>query len=181
MKGSLPHSFRRFGAAAVAAALIPASAAANAYTNHAGHAVSGVPVALDKRSVTLADDPPPAPPDVAVSAGTAADVVGEDGAEDSTSREPRTTVYPLSIFPESERRRIAADFGEPLLPEDVKRAVEASERARRRSVARAAKGLCTQEESDAFCRRNAEALAAYLEKEVAAGRITSAEADALHR
>ena len=176
MKASLAHSFRRFGAAAVAAALIPASAAANAYTNHAGHAVSGVPVALDKRSVTLADGPPPAPPDIAVAAG-----VGEDGAGDSAPRERRTTVYPLSIFPESERRRIAADFGEPLLPEDVKRAVEASERARRRSVARAAKGLCTQGESDAFCRRNAEALAAYLEKEVAAGRITRAEADALFR
>ena len=58
---------------------------------------------------------------------------------------PRSSLYSLSIFPESEQRRIAADFGEPRLPVEVKRAIAGAEKAMARSRKRAEKGLCTKE------------------------------------
>ena len=90
-------------------------------------------------------------------------------------------VYPLSIFPESEQRRIAADFGEPRVPAPVKRAVEGARRAMARSRRRAELGLCTQEESDDFCANSEAALEGYLDKQVAEGAITPAERAALVR
>ena len=100
-----------------------------------------------------------------------------------------STTYPLSIFPESEQRRIAADFllrqgsggqvGLLRVPDAVKRAVTGAEKAIARSRKRAAKGLCTQEESDAFCAKTEAALRIYLDRQVKEGVITAAERKAL--
>ena len=65
---------------------------------------------------------------------------------------------PLSIFPETERRRLAADYvlAHPeagaaalLVPDEVRRAVDANAKAMRRAALRAEKGLCSKEESEA--------------------------------
>ena len=87
----------------------------------------------------------------------------------------------MSIFPESEQRRIAADFGEPRLPVEVKRAIDGAEKAMARSRKRAEKGLCTKEESEAFCAKSSAALRAYLDKQVESGAITPAERKAIGR
>ena len=50
-----------------------------------------------------------------------------------------------------------------------------------RSRKRAGKGLCSQEESDAFCEKSAAALKSYLDKQVESGTITSDERKALGR
>ena len=123
----------------------------NSYTNHAGNVVSGVVVALDMRTATI-------------------------------SNEMETVALPLSIFPEPERRRIAADFvlrqggaGKIELlrvPAEVKRAVEGAEKSIARSRKRAKMGLCSKEESDAFCAESEAALRSYLDKQVESGAIT---------
>ena len=98
--------------------------------------------------------------------------------------------YPLSIFPEFEQRRIAADYvlNHPEMgiaalrvPVAVKRAITGAEKAMARSRKRAEKGLCTKEESDAFCEKSAAALKSYLDKQVKEGVITPAERKALMR
>ena len=126
--------------------------AENAYTNHAGNLVSGWPVKL-----------------------TATHVVLSEGATQTTNH------YPLSIFPKSEQRRIAADFGQPRVPVAVRRAIAGAEKAMARSRKRAEKGLCTQEASDAFCAKSAAALKSYLDKQVEEGVLTPAERKALGR
>ena len=130
----------------------------NSYTNHAGNVASGVVVALDARTATI-------------------------------SNAMETVKLPLSIFPEPEQRRIAADFvlgkggvGQIDLlrvPAEVKRAVEGAKKAMARSRKRAAKGLCTQEESDAFCEESEAVLKRYLDKQVESGVITPAERKAI--
>ncbi|MBP5791129.1 MAG: hypothetical protein J6W80_02590 [Kiritimatiellae bacterium] len=82
---------------------------------------------------------------------------------------------------ESEQRRIAADFGQPRVPVAVKRAITGAEKAMARSRKRAEKGLCTKEESDAFCKKSEAALQCYLDKQVEGGVITPAERKALGR
>ena len=156
--------------------------AENAYTNHAGNAIAGWPVALTATHVVLCE-------------GCTTD------QRLTTNDQRLTTTYPLSIFPESEQRRIAADFllrqGSHLrqgyggqgggqvdqlrVPVAVKRAVAGAEKAMARSRKRAEKGLCTQEESDAFCEKSASALRSYLDKQVKEGVITPAERKALGR
>ena len=135
----------------------PCARAENAYTNHAGNVVSGFVVALDARTTTI-------------------------------SNATETAALPLSIFPEPEQRRIAADFvlqhggGQVELlrvPPAVKRAVAGAERAMARSRKRAEKGLCSKEESDAFCAESEAALGAYLDKQMQSGTITPAERTAL--
>ena len=102
----------------------------------------------------------------------------------------RPTTYPLSIFPESEQRRIAADFtllqgggrvDQLRVPVAVKRAITGAEKAMARSRKRAEKGLCTKEESDAFCAKSEAALKSYLDKQVKEGVITPAERKAFGR
>ena len=137
-----------------------AARAENAYTNHAGNVVSGVVVALDARTTTI-------------------------------SNATEALKLPLSIFPTNEQRRIAADFllrqggsgdvGLLRVPVAVKRAITGAEKAMARSRKRAEKGLCTQEESDAFCEKSASALRSYLDKQVESGTITPAERKALRR
>ena len=138
-------------------ALALSARAEPAYTNHAGNVVSGVVVALDTRTATI-------------------------------SNATETVTLPLSIFPEPEQRRIAADYvqGHPgtgaavlRVPVAVKRAVEGAEKAMARSRLRAEKGLCTQEESDAFCEKSEAALKSYLDKQVESGIITPDERKAL--
>ena len=133
--------------------------AENAYTNHAGNVVSGVVVALDARTTTI-------------------------------SNAAETLTLPLSIFPESEQRRIAADFviGQGAgrtdllrVPVAVKRAIAGAEKAMARSRKRAEKGLCSKEESEAFCAKSESALKSYLDKQVKEGVITPAERKALGR
>ncbi len=142
----------------------------NSYTNHAGNAISGWPVKLTQKEVTLADSK-------SVNAST-----------NQPFNSSSLTTYPLSIFPESERRRIAADFvilqggGQVELlriPVAVKRAVSGAEKAMARSRKRAEKGLCTKDESEAFCSKSAAALRRYLDKQVKEGVITPAERKAL--
>lgn len=145
------------------------------YTNHAGNVVAGWPVKLTQKEVALAER-----------------VVANDcqlstndyrlSANDyrlSTNDYRLTTTYPLSIFPESEQRRIAADFGQPRVPAAVKRAITGAEKAMARSRKRAEKGLCTKEESDEFCAKSAAALKSYLDKQVKDGVLTPAERKAL--
>ena len=130
-----------------------------AYTNHAGNVASGVVVALDARTATI-------------------------------SNAAETVKLPLSIFPEVEQRRIAADFvlrqggghiDQLRVPVAVKRAITGAEKAMARSRKRAEKGLCSKEESDAFCSKSEAALKSYLDKQVKEGVITPAERKALGR
>ena len=151
--------------------LVLAARAENAYTNHAGNVIAGWPVELTAKQVTLAER--------------------TSYSQSSTlNSQPSTTTYPLSIFPESERRRIAADFllsqgggqvGLLRVPVAVKRAIAGADKAMARSRKRAEKGLCTKEESDAFCEKSASALRSYLDKQVKSGTITPAERKALGR
>ncbi len=135
------------------------------YTNHAGNVVAGWPVKLTQKEVALAEG--------VVTNGCQ---LTTNGCNFST-----TNTYPLSIFPESEQRRIAADFGQPRVPAAVKRAITGAEKAMARSRKRAEKGLCTKEESDDFCAKSAAALKTYLDKQVKEGVITPAERKALGR
>ena len=134
--------------------------AENAYTNHAGNVVTGTVIALDARTTTISN---------------------------ATER----LELPLSIFPASEQRRIATDFllgqgsGEQVgllrVPVAVKRAIAGADKAMARSRKRAEKGLCTKEESEAFCAKSESALKSYLDKQVKEGTITPAERKALRR
>ena len=150
------------------------------YTNHAGNVVAGWPVKLTQKEVALAER------------------VATNDCQLTTNHYPLatnhyqlTTTYPLSIFTESEQRRIAADFllrqgsggqvGLLRSPDAVKRAITGAEKAMARSRKRAEKGLCTKEESDDFCTKSEAALKTYLDKQVKEGVITPAERKALGR
>ena len=122
------------------------------YTNHAGNVVAGRPMSLTATKVVLAIPP------------------AKNGE-----------TYPLSIFPESEQRRIAVDFGTPRVPPDVQRTVDSMKKAMARSRRRAEKGLCTKEESEAFRAKSESALKRYLDRQVQSGVLTSAERDLLLR
>ena len=169
MKGekSIPRRLQRVARRAfilpvVSISLFAASAfAEGGYTNHAGNVVAGWPVKLTQKEVTLAE-------------GTTNSQLSTFNFQLST-----TNAYPLSIFPESEQRRIAADFGQPRVPVAVKRAITGAEKAMARSRKRAEKGLCTKEESDDFCAKSAAALKSYLDKQVKEGVITPAERKAI--
>ena len=170
MKGekSIPRRLQRVARRAfilpvVSISLFAASAfAEGGYTNHAGNVVAGWPVKLTQKEVTLVEG------------------VATNGCQLTTNgSSPSTTnAYPLSIFPESEQRRIAADFllrqgsggqvGLLRVPVAVKRAITGAE-----------KGLCTKEESDDFCAKSAAALRNYLDKQVKEGVITPAERKAI--
>lgn len=106
-------------------------------------------------------------------------VIALDDRTATFSNSTETLTLPLSIFPESEQRRLAADYGAPRIPESVRRAVAGAERAIARSRQRAAKGLCPPEESADFRARTAAALAAYLDQQVESGILTPAERAAL--
>ena len=145
------------------------------YTNHAGNVVAGWPVKLTAKQVTLSEHAP-------------GSQLSTTNAQPSAFQpfnlstfQPSTATYPLSIFPESEQRRIAADFGKPRIPEKVRRAIAGAEKAMARSRKRAEKGLCTKEESETFCAKSEAALRSYLDRQVESGAITPAERKALGR
>ena len=151
--------------------------AENAYTNHAGNVVSGWPVKLTSTQVVLVE-----------TALCSQSSPTNSQLTTYNSQLSTTNTYPLSIFPEPEQRRIAADFvlnhpeaGIDVLrvPAAVKRAIAGADKAMARSRKRAEKGLCTQEESDDFCERSKSALKSYLDKQVESGAITPAERKAL--
>jgi len=125
-------------------------------------------------------------------------VVALDARTMEISNATETVKLPLSIFPEAEQRRIAADFvlrqggGSPgtarptggqidllRVPVAVKRAVEGAEKSMARSRKRAEKGLCSKEESEDFCEKSEAALRSYLDKQVESGAITPAERKAI--
>ena len=81
-------------------------------------------------------------------------VVALDARTTTISNATEALTLPLSIFPTNEQRRIAADFGQPRVPVAVKRALAGAEKAMARSRKRAEKGLCSKEESDAFCEKS---------------------------
>lgn len=151
------RSWRRLCALCVLTLALPARAERPAYTNHAGYAVSGAVIALDATTTTI-------------------------------SNETESVTVPLSIFPETERRRLAADYvlthpeagvSALLVPEEVRRAVDANAKAIRRSRLRAEKGLCTQEESNSFCASARAALDAWLDEKEKAGVLLPSERNAL--
>ena len=153
------------------------------YTNHAGNVVSGWPVKLTATQVVLQEGGSPGRagvPSPAADGGGTPSLPGFATAS-TTNHQLPTTTYPLSIFPESEQRRIAADFGQPRVPVAVKRAVTGAEKAMARSRKRAEKGLCSKEESEAFCEKSAAALKSYLDKQVKEGVITPEERKAIGR
>lgn len=106
-------------------------------------------------------------------------VIAMDARAVTISNEMETVVLPLSIFPELEQRRIAVEFGKPRVPVAVQRTVDGAKMAIARSRKRAEKGLCSKEESDAFCAESKAALQGYLDKQVESGAITPAERDSL--
>lgn len=129
----------------VVSVIFAALSTVGSYTNLAENVISGVPIQLDRREVTI-------------------------------SNSFEVAKYPLSIFPETEKRRIAADFGSTMLiPRGVMRAVESNEKAVARSQKRAEKGFCTKEESEAFVNRSRSALKTYLDRQVDGGVITPTE------
>ena len=169
------------------------------YTNHAGNVVSGWPVKLTATQVVLQEGGSPGRLG-GTPRPTCVDQPSTTNHQPPTTNYQLTTTYPLSIFPESEQRRIAADFvlrhqpsrgygtingggyvDQLRVPVAVKRAVAGAEKAMARSRKRAEKGLCTKEESDAFCAKSAAALTSYLDKQVEEGVITPAERKALGR
>ena len=120
-----------------------------------------------------------------VASGAAVDL---DRREVVLSNAAEVVTLPLSVFPETERRRIAADYvlGHPeagaaalLVPLSVRRAVEADAKARRRACLRAEKKLCTEAERDDFCAKSAAALDAWLDDKVKTGEILPSERCAL--
>ena len=162
--------------------IVAASAfAEGGYTNHAGNVVAGWPVKLTQKEVSLAEGV--VTNDCQLTTNGCSHSTSHLSAIASAKAEPfnfsTTNTYPLSIFPESERRRIAADFGKPRVPIAVKRAITGAEKAMARSRKRAEKGLCTKEESEAFCEKSAAALRNYLDKQVKDGVITPAERKAI--
>ena len=124
--------------------IVAASAfAEGGYTNHAGNVVAGWPVKLTAKQVSLAEG--------VVTNGCQLSTndcrLTTSDNNFSTLFQPfnfsTTNTYPLSIFPESERRRIAADFllrqgsggqvGLLRVPVAVKRAITGAEKAMARS------------------------------------------------
>ena len=155
------------------------------YTNHAGNVIAGFPTALTATQVTLSEEvrgkSEEVSPDSSLPAprSTLPAPTSPLQPPRSTLYAPRSSLYPLSIFSESEQRRIAADFGTPRLPQSVKRAIDGAEKAMARSRKRAEKGLCTKEECEAFCAKSQAALKGYLDKQVESGVITHAERKAI--
>ncbi len=159
----------------------PFNFSTSSYTNHAGNVVAGWPVKLTQKEVSLSEG-----------VVTNDCQLTTDGCNLSTCQPfnfSTTNTYPLSIFPESEQRRIAADFvlrqgsagqvGLLRIPDSVKRAITGAEKAMARSRKRAEKGLCTKEGSEAFCSKSAASLRSYLDKQASSGVITPAERQAL--
>jgi hypothetical protein len=102
-------------------------------------------------------------------------IIALDARTATFSNAEEVVVLPLSIFPPSEQRRLAADYGTPILPAPIRRAIAGAQKAITRSRQRAAQGLCTPEESSTFITHTQSALTSYLDTQLASGAITPAE------
>ena len=141
------------------------------YTNHAGNVIAGWPVALTKTQVRLVS-------------GSGFQVSGAPGSEagtQSTRHQAPSTTYPLSIFPQGERRRIAADFGEPILPRKVANAEAGVQREVRRALKRGEKGLIGKDEAEKNAGDLRGAFRMYLDASARDGVITESEKRAVMR
>jgi len=115
------------------------------YTNHAGHAVAGRPIALAAKTVTLSN-----------------------GCE-------VVTLPLSAFPPSERRRITVDFGSTRNVPADTILAVRCAEMAERRSIAREKKGLCSRKEGEAFRAKSTEALKKRLDSEERSGKITSAE------
>ena len=157
------------------------------YTNHAGNVIAGWPVALTKTHVSLSEEVR----GKSLEGGGKREEVSPDSslpaprsslpAPTSSLQTPRSTLYPLSIFPPSERRRIAADFGEPILPRKVANAEAGVQREVRRALKRGEKGLIGKEESEKNANDLRAAFGMYLDASARDGVITESEKRAVMR
>jgi len=87
-----------------------------------------------------------------------------------------TVRVPLSIFPQPELRRLAADCGSTrFVPEAVRRAVEGQDARLARAYARLSKDLITKDDYEAFRAKAADARKAYFDKAVETGLVTEKE------
>ena len=87
----------------------------------------------------------------------------------------------MSIFPPSERRRIAADFGEPILPRKVANAEAGVRREVRRALKRGEKGLIGKDEAEKNASDLRAAFGMYLDASARDGVITETEKRAVMR
>ena len=164
------------------------------YTNHAGNVIAGWPVALTKTHVALSLElrawseegggkSEEVSPDSSLPAPRSSLPAPRSTLPAPTSSlpAPRSTLYPLSIFPPSERRRIAADFGEPILPRKVANAEAGVQREVRRALKRGEKGLIGKEESEKNANDLRAAFGMYLDASARDGVITETEKRAVMR
>jgi len=90
------------------------------------------------------------------------------------------TVYRLAIFPDHERRRIAAELGSiQFVSPKVMLALKGAEKAMKRVRQRVVSGQTTIDHAEDFCAREREHVRRYLDHQVAEGHLTAAERDLL--
>ena len=147
------------------------------YTNHAGNVIAGWPVALTKTHVALSLELRA----WSEEGGGKSEETSSLPAPTSSLQTPRSTLYPLSIFPPSERRRIAADFGEPILPRKVANAEAGVQREVRRALKRGEKGLIGKDEAEKNAGDLRAAFGMYLDASARDGVITESEKRAVMR
>ena len=150
------------------------------YTNHAGNVIAGWPVALTKTHVSLSEEGRGKSEEVSPDSSLPAPRSSLP-APTSSLQPPRSTLYPLSIFPQSERRRIAADFGEPILPRKVANAEAGVQREVRRALKRGEKGLIGKDEAEKNASDLRAAFGMYLDASARDGVITETEKRAVMR
>lgn len=106
--------------------------------------------------------------------------IGVSRHEVVLSNDVETVSLPMSIFPECERRRLAADFGSLIfIPKEVRDVVEGGRKAITRSMRRAELGLCTREEAESFVGKSRAKMEDYLKGKADSGEIMSKEAERL--
>ena len=147
------------------------------YTNHAGNVIAGWPVALTKTHVALSLELRAK----SLELRAWSEEGGGMSEESSSLQTPRSTLYPLSIFPQGERRRIAADFGEPILPRKVANAEAGVQREVRRALKRGEKGLIGKDEAEKNASDLRAAFGMYLDASTRDGVITESEKRAVMR
>ena len=154
------------------------------YTNHAGNVIAGWPVALTKTHVALSLELRAKSLELRAwseEGGGKSEETSSLPAPSSSLQPPRSTLYPLSIFPQSERRRIAADFGEPILPRKVANAEAGVRREVRRALKRGEKGLIGKDEAEKNASDLRAAFRMYLDASARDGVITETEKRAVMR
>lgn len=122
----------------------------NVYTNHAGNVVCGNVITLTRTEVVF-----------------------------TNSVTAEVLKVPLSIFPESEKRRICADGGTPSVPRNIINALDGARKQIERSRGRARKGLCSEGDYDKNRESILKSIEVYLSTAYENGEITKKERDVL--